>query len=869
MLSLGPIRIAEERGKQYTVETEIIKWQLQTEWPHLKEIEYDVDDGNLEIEFYFKTGTASITIYTDQLDRPSLLYVEAIDSNRIQTSTNQAYVEISQLIKNFNQFLIQRSNCCECLEILNFVNEQCKLVNDQEEVEKKIQEEEKLHMKEEKSYGYGSRYSGSYGYGSHFDHNKSYHWKNQSGWKSGGYKSNGYSYKPPPYSATKVSFDSFDSTNDFQEFADEVAEESQAMEFMMKEKRWEDKALKKVKDIKIGDKVMFDRESMVKLLCNEIKSVILADNQIEIEPIDDDIYHLGVVMNSINEEIDQVVLEIELNPAFYPYSPPVLKFISPTLDSDLEYNIINMEYFKLQNWNPTNELKYTLEQLKIVLEENGKLAEEQVQITDPALISLKQDLIQLSSLTGTVPKEIQEKKIKINFVSLSKAQSSQKNQKFNGTGYGSGHSKGWDIKKYILEEKNKMKNLVILMKKINNQLSTVDPVAADAFLVIDMSCLIPYMTNYFRGLTLLDADKKEELTLELINCIQILANEKSLLLRPIYEVYEDIYLEAKAQVDIFKKRKTDVPALTQTVLQTYKILKDIGSMIPSVETKTSDGTSNTELYVSSLKRLQFNALPLANYLYKKGESLTHQATLRIAQEMGSFQNSLPLSLSSSVFVRSDEDSMNCMKAIITGPEDTPYSGGCFEFDIYLPPNYPNTVPKVVLKTTGKGTFRFNPNLYKNGKVCLSLLGTWRGQQGESWNPEASTLLQVFVSIQSLIMVDKPYFNEPGYERDYGTKKGEDRSRAYNQPVRLKTVELAMLGQLRNPTKGFEKVIQRHFYYRKEKILEEVMQWIEEADDIYKNSLVNAYTQLLTEFDKIVLEPDSESDSDSDSDSDDS
>lgn len=64
--------------------------------------------------------------------------------------------------------------------------------------------------------------------------------------------------------------------------------------------------------------------------------------------------------------------------------------------------------------------------------------------------------------------------------------------------------------------------------------------------------------------------------------------------------------------------------------------------------------------------------------------------------------------------------------------------------------------QVLLKTTGSGRVRFNPNLYNCGKVCLSLLGTW---QGPGWDPIRSTLLQVLVSIQSLIMVDDPYFNE--------------------------------------------------------------------------------------------------------------
>ncbi len=61
--------------------------------------------------------------------------------------------------------------------------------------------------------------------------------------------------------------------------------------------------------------------------------------------------------------------------------------------------------------------------------------------------------------------------------------------------------------------------------------------------------------------------------------------------------------------------------------------------------------------------------------------------------------------------------------------------------------------------------RFNPNLYSDGKVCLSLLGTWRGQSGENWDPKFSTLLQVLLSIQSIIMSDDVYFNEPGYERE--------------------------------------------------------------------------------------------------------
>lgn len=36
--------------------------------------------------------------------------------------------------------------------------------------------------------------------------------------------------------------------------------------------------------------------------------------------------------------------------------------------------------------------------------------------------------------------------------------------------------------------------------------------------------------------------------------------------------------------------------------------------------------------------------------------------------------------------------------------------------------------------------------------------------------------QLFVSIQSLIFVEEPYFNEPGYEKSIGTPEGTRQSK---------------------------------------------------------------------------------------------
>jgi ubiquitin-protein ligase len=200
-------------------------------------------------------------------------------------------------------------------------------------------------------------------------------------------------------------------------------------------------------------------------------------------------------------------------------------------------------------------------------------------------------------------------------------------------------------------------------------------------------------------------------------------------------------------------------------------------------------------------------------------------TIRLAQELADLSNALPCELTNSIFVRCDSQRMDVVKAIIMGSENTPYSGGAFLFDIYIEDSYPNNPPKMNLSTTGAGKIRFNPNLYSCGKVCLSLLGTWRGNASENWDPKHSTLLQVLISTQAIIMSEEVYFNEPGFEVEQGTEVGESKNEAYSNVVRYGNIKFAMIDNIRDPPKGFESVIKRHFFIRRESILTEVHRWL--------------------------------------------
>lgn len=98
-----------------------------------------------------------------------------------------------------------------------------------------------------------------------------------------------------------------------------------------------------------------------------------------------------------------------------------------------------------------------------------------------------------------------------------------------------------------------------------------------------------------------------------------------------------------------------------------------------------------------------------------------------------------------------------------------------------------------------GGLRLNPNLYQCGKVCLSLLGTWHGKNSENWIPDKSTMLQVLVSIQALILNEKPFFNEPGYANAYQGEEGQRRSKDYNDNTFILSLK-TMMYTLRKPPK---------------------------------------------------------------------
>jgi len=136
-----------------------------------------------------------------------------------------------------------------------------------------------------------------------------------------------------------------------------------------------------------------------------------------------------------------------------------------------------------------------------------------------------------------------------------------------------------------------------------------------------------------------------------------------------------------------------------------------------------------------------------------------------------------------IYYEHDETDMLKGRALIIGPADTPYEDGFYLFKFKFPANYPHVPPKVEF-CTSDGLTRFNPNLYRSGKVCLSILNTWTG---EPWSG-CQTISSVLLALCTILNAE-PLLNEPGImktHRDY---------ESYNEIIKYKNIEVAIFGML--------------------------------------------------------------------------
>lgn len=113
-----------------------------------------------------------------------------------------------------------------------------------------------------------------------------------------------------------------------------------------------------------------------------------------------------------------------------------------------------------------------------------------------------------------------------------------------------------------------------------------------------------------------------------------------------------------------------------------------------------------------------------------------------------------------IYYKVDETLITRGVACIFGPPGTPYEDCPMMYEFQLPEGFPFDPPQVLFKTYD-GLTRFHPNMYRDGKVCLSILHTWNGPRWAS----TMRISTVLVTLQSLLD-SSPIRHEPGYEHGH-------------------------------------------------------------------------------------------------------
>ena len=188
----------------------------------------------------------------------------------------------------------------------------------------------------------------------------------------------------------------------------------------------------------------------------------------------------------------------------------------------------------------------------------------------------------------------------------------------------------------------------------------------------------------------------------------------------------------------------------------------------------------------------------------------------------------PLTDNGIYYIHDDTDMLKGY-AMIVGPSDTPYFGGYYFFQFNFPHDYPFS-PPIVKYMTNNGRTRFNPNLYKCGKVCVSILNTWTG---DKWSA-CQTINSILITLCSLLN-ETPLLNEPGF-----IKKSPDFI-PYQKSIEYSNIDFAICelmdkSKIPAPFEIFYSFMKENFF----KNYDEIMKFIDSKNEEQSEQKVSVY-----------------------------
>lgn len=405
----------------------------------------------------------------------------------------------------------------------------------------------------------------------------------------------------------------------------------------------------------------------------------------------------------------------------------------------------------------------------------------------------------------------------------------------SGTGYGNAKTKEWDIDKYIQSVNDKKNKISANYNEFIEYLSLNYCNETKISLCVNsINRIVNLLLNYLQNEEIVKSNVIIIMNFIHNNFVQFKSNE--------INKFEGLVKLLKLLKEYVDENEISHKLFDVNSVETKKVIEKISNSLHGGkvdELAKLIGDQSFKMYSNNFK----------GFHYTNKCTIDSTKLTRMKKELNIIKKSISVNQEASIFFWVEKNKLECMRFIITGPADTPYDQGLYIFDMTLSDNFPSKPPLVHF--SNNGGVRFNPNLYNCGKVCLSLLGTWKGDKGESWNPSTSTFFQLLVSIQSQILIEEPYFNEPGYEQYIGKEYGKKCSKEYNNNIRQYNLDYAINGLIEGVLESksaypeFETIIRNYFKFKRDRIIGILNKWeAEYIDGTKKNKFITSKNKFI-------------------------
>lgn len=203
------------------------------------------------------------------------------------------------------------------------------------------------------------------------------------------------------------------------------------------------------------------------------------------------------------------------------------------------------------------------------------------------------------------------------------------------------------------------------------------------------------------------------------------------------------------------------------------------------------------------------------------------AQKRIIKDLAILEKNKDDLQSRGIYFRPNEDNFYELDVLIVpreksdGELKSPYSYGFFMFHFTMSTDYPMLPPDIQFYPM-QSKYRLHPNYYENGKVCLSVINTWGGND---WSP--ATSLHALINILEERFSEDAILFEPSMEKScFNIKKKYCEYveyAKYNLLLEIKKTKLYLL---------FKKEIHDEWYKNKSWLLSRLEELIEKYGNIY-------------------------------------